>query len=70
LTSEIAVSAAFRQRPSFGMKESPGRAGALEALDPYEELSSLLDAPILSQSTNQARREARKRPDPPRGSAR
>ena len=30
----------------------------------YEEP---LDAPILSQGTNQARRGSRKRPDPPRG---
>ena len=34
-------------------KESPGRAGAL---GPYEELSSFLDTPILSQTTIQARR--------------
>src|SRR5262245_30767462 len=33
-------------------EKSPGRAAAL---GPCEELSSLLDAPILSQSTNQAR---------------
>jgi hypothetical protein len=34
-------------------KESPGRA---EALSPYEELSSFLDTPILSQTTIQVRR--------------
>jgi hypothetical protein len=42
-------------------KESPGRAGAL---GPYEELSSFLDAPILSDGTNQARRGSRKCPGP------
>jgi len=34
-------------------KESPGRAGAL---GPNEGTSSFLDAPILSQGTNQAGR--------------
>ena len=42
-------------------KQNPGRAGALG----HEELSSVLDAPILSQGTNQAMRGSRKRPDPP-----
>jgi hypothetical protein len=34
LTSEVAVSAAFRQHSSFGMKESLGRAGAFKGLGP------------------------------------
>jgi hypothetical protein len=43
-----------REELAAGVKESPGRAGALGLQN--EELSSFLDAPILSHGTNQARR--------------
>jgi hypothetical protein len=43
------------------VKEAPGVPG----LQVHEELSSFLDAPILSQGPNQARRGSRKRSDPP-----
>jgi hypothetical protein len=52
------------RRPNTAdIKESPGRAGA----SPKEKTSrGTLDAPILSEGTNQARRGSHKRPDPPR----
>ena|ERR1700745_3278476 len=56
----------LRQELAAGVKESPGRAGAL---GPYEELSSFLDAPILSQGTNEARRGSRKRTRSPEEAA-
>src|SRR5215510_13416056 len=45
------------------VKESPGAASG--ALGMTEEPSSLLDAPMLSQNTNRARRGSHKRPGPP-----
>src|SRR5262249_61988480 len=47
-------------------KKAPGRAGASKELTISRDQGAL-DAPILSQRTNQARRGSRKRPDPPRG---
>ena len=47
------------------MKEGPGgEAGAFKETSQSRDQGAL-DAPILSQSTNQARRGSRKRPDPP-----
>jgi hypothetical protein len=54
--------------PRSESKESPGRAGASSnprRRKPRGELSLSLDAPILSQRTNQARRGSPKRPGPP-----
>ena len=47
------------------MKEGPGgEAGAFKETSQSRDQGAL-DVPILSQSTNQARRGSRKRPDPP-----
>src|SRR6516164_9550930 len=43
-------------------KESPGRAGAFKETSHASRDQGALDAPILSQGTNQARRGSRKRP--------
>ena len=51
-------------RPSSFVKESPGgEAGAFKETSHESRDQGALDAPILSQSTNQARRGSHKRPD-------
>jgi hypothetical protein len=54
--SNVALAARFGIRRYTGAKESPGRAGAFKETSHESRDQGALDAPILSQITNQARR--------------